>query len=155
MPTKLILKFIRPDPYSVFNIHDVQGIKLLTRLRLGLSHLKDHKFRHNFQDCVCVCVCVFIFFHCEGFFRLQDVQDILERYGSTTLCCEYSSGCLCQVPSSLFPNLSYFTSKDVTPARRKLERIRYDILCSCEKIIYIDIGYKFGPSLYQQLSKRY
>ena len=27
---------------------------------------------------VCVCVCVFIFFHREGFFRLQDVQDILE-----------------------------------------------------------------------------
>ena len=28
--------------------------------------------------CVCVRVCVFIFFHREGFFRLQDVQDILE-----------------------------------------------------------------------------
>ena len=25
-----------------------------------------------------VCVCVFIFFHREGFFRLQDVQDIPE-----------------------------------------------------------------------------
>ena len=25
-----------------------------------------------------VCVCVFIFFYREGFFRLQDVQDILE-----------------------------------------------------------------------------
>ena len=28
--------------------------------------------------CVCVCVCVVIFFHREAFFRLQDVQDILE-----------------------------------------------------------------------------
>ena len=27
---------------------------------------------------VCVRVCVFIFFHREGFFRLQNVQDILE-----------------------------------------------------------------------------
>ena len=26
----------------------------------------------------CVCVCVIIFFHCEGFFRLQNVQNILE-----------------------------------------------------------------------------
>ena len=26
------------------------GIKLLTRLRVGLSHLRDRKFRHNFQD---------------------------------------------------------------------------------------------------------
>ena len=42
-----------------------------------------------------VCVCVFIFFHREGFFWLQDVQDMLERYGSTILCCEYSSGCFC------------------------------------------------------------
>ena len=82
-------------------------------------------------------VCVFIFFHHKGFFRLQDVQDILERYGSAILCCEYLSGCFCQVLSSLFPNLSYFTSKNVTPARRKkLERKRYDILCSCEKMIY-------------------
>jgi len=23
---------------------------LLTRLRVGFSHLKEHKFRHNFQD---------------------------------------------------------------------------------------------------------
>ena len=28
--------------------------------------------------CVCVCVCVFVFFRREGFFRVQDVQDILE-----------------------------------------------------------------------------
>ena len=28
--------------------------------------------------CACVCVCVFIFFHREGFFCLQDVQDIPE-----------------------------------------------------------------------------
>ena len=28
------------------------GIKYLTRLRLSLSHLNDHKFRHNSQDCL-------------------------------------------------------------------------------------------------------
>ena len=26
------------------------GIKLVTRLRLGLSHLTEHKFKHSFQD---------------------------------------------------------------------------------------------------------
>ena len=36
---------------SVYNIHDPVGIKYLTRLRLGLSHLNEHKFR-NFQDCL-------------------------------------------------------------------------------------------------------
>ena len=37
---------------SIYNIHDPMAIKYLTRLRLGLSHLNDHKFRHNFQDCL-------------------------------------------------------------------------------------------------------
>ena len=45
-----ILKFIRPSPNSVFEYHNPQGIKFLTRLRLGLSHLREHKFMHNFQD---------------------------------------------------------------------------------------------------------
>ena len=45
---KNFLKFIRPSPNSVFNCH--KGIKYLTRLRLLLSHLREHKFKHNFQD---------------------------------------------------------------------------------------------------------
>ena len=45
-----ILKFIRPSPNSVFECHNPQGIKFLTRLRLGLSHLREHKFKHSFQD---------------------------------------------------------------------------------------------------------
>ena len=49
---KELLKFIRPEPNSTYNINDTKGLKLLRRLRLGLSHLGDHKFRHNFQDCV-------------------------------------------------------------------------------------------------------
>ena len=49
---KELLNFIRPDPNSTYNINGTKGLKLLTRLRLGLSHLGDHKFRHNFQDCV-------------------------------------------------------------------------------------------------------
>ena len=38
-----ILKFIRPSQNSIFNIHNPYRIKLLTRLRLGLSHLNDRK----------------------------------------------------------------------------------------------------------------
>ena len=45
-----ILKFIRPSPNSVFECHNPQGIKFLTRLRLGLSHLHEPKFKHSFQD---------------------------------------------------------------------------------------------------------
>ena len=55
---KNILKLIRPSPNSIFNCHNPKGVKLLTRLRLVLSHLRDHKFKHNFQDSlnpVCNC----------------------------------------------------------------------------------------------------
>ena len=34
------------------------GLKLLTRLRLGLSHMRYHKFRYNFQDFINpICAC--------------------------------------------------------------------------------------------------
>ena len=28
------------------------GLKLLTKLRLGLNHLNEHRFNHNFQSCI-------------------------------------------------------------------------------------------------------
>ena len=37
---------------SLFFIYDPYGVKLITRLRLQFSHLKDHKFRHGFGDTV-------------------------------------------------------------------------------------------------------
>ena len=45
-----LLKLIKPLENNIYNIHDPQGLKLLSRLRLGFSHLREHKFRHNFQD---------------------------------------------------------------------------------------------------------
>ena len=47
---KRILSFIRPSASSTFNCHNPTGIKLLWRLRLGLSHLREHKLKHSFQD---------------------------------------------------------------------------------------------------------
>ena len=48
---KQILKFIQPSRNNMFNEYNLHGIKLPTRLRVGLSHLRaEHKFRHNFQD---------------------------------------------------------------------------------------------------------
>ena len=52
-----------------------EGLKLLTCLRLGLSHLNDHKFNHNFRDCINpLCLCnlsignnVNFFLHCHHF----------------------------------------------------------------------------------------
>ena len=43
-----ILKFLKSTPRSFFNCYNYKGIRLMTRLRLGLSHLREHKFDHNF-----------------------------------------------------------------------------------------------------------
>ena len=43
-------KNIKSSPNSTFNCHNPKGVKLLSRLRLGLSHLREHKFKHSFQD---------------------------------------------------------------------------------------------------------
>ena len=53
-----LLSFIRPVPSNVYNIFDPIALKLLVRLRLGFSHLNEHRFRHNFQDFMnplCLC----------------------------------------------------------------------------------------------------
>ena len=53
-----LLKFIRPVQRNTFNINDLAGVKLLTRLQLGLSHLREHKFGHCFRDILnplCLC----------------------------------------------------------------------------------------------------
>ena len=47
-----LLSFIRPNQSNIFNIFDPIGLKLPTRLRLGLSHLNEHKFCHTFEDCL-------------------------------------------------------------------------------------------------------
>ena len=47
-----LLKVSRPHANSTCRIHNPVGIWFLTRLRLGLSHLNEHKCRHNFAGCV-------------------------------------------------------------------------------------------------------
>ena len=46
---KRILVFIRPSANSTFHCHNPDNLKLITRLGLGLSHLRFHKFKHSFQ----------------------------------------------------------------------------------------------------------
>ena len=41
---KALLNFIRPCENKIFNIHDEFDTKLLNRLRLGLSQLREHNF---------------------------------------------------------------------------------------------------------------
>ena len=46
----MLLNFITLKGNSTHKIYDPLGIKLLTRLRLGFSHLSEHEFRHDFAD---------------------------------------------------------------------------------------------------------
>ena len=47
-----LLSFIRPIQTNIYNIFEPKGLTFRTRLRLGLSHLNEHRFQHNFQDCL-------------------------------------------------------------------------------------------------------
>lgn len=44
-----ILELIRPKPNSFFNCCNLKGIMQISRLRLELIQLSDHKFNFNFQ----------------------------------------------------------------------------------------------------------
>ena len=52
MIRKNILQLIRPAPNSVYNCHNPKRIKLIARLRIGFSHLREQKFKHNFKDSI-------------------------------------------------------------------------------------------------------
>ena len=47
-----LLSFIRPVQNNIFNIFDPQGLTLSTRLRLGFSHLNEHRFKRNSGECM-------------------------------------------------------------------------------------------------------
>ena len=49
---KHLLSFIGSEANNMFNVHNAKGIKLFARLRVGFSHLKEHKIRHNFVDAI-------------------------------------------------------------------------------------------------------
>ena len=53
-----VFENISPSGNSVFRCHNPKGIKLLTRLRLGISHLRGNKFKHGFLNSlkpICSC----------------------------------------------------------------------------------------------------
>ena len=39
-----------PPAKPIYGVHDPKGLAVLTQLRVGLSKLNLHKFRHNFKD---------------------------------------------------------------------------------------------------------
>ena len=85
----------------IYNIHDPLGIRLLTRLRLGLSHLDEHRFSHNFDNCINpLCTCTLetestthFFLHCHFYTNirktlldaLNEININISNFSETTL----------------------------------------------------------------------
>ena len=76
---KLLLRIGPPSPNHIYKIHDPLGLKLLTRIRLGLSHLNEHRFNHNFDSCINpLCSCSLevestkhFFLHCHHYTNIR------------------------------------------------------------------------------------
>ena len=50
--------FVRPLHCDTFGIYNPVELQLLARLRLGLSHLNEHNFKHNFRNFLnLLCAC--------------------------------------------------------------------------------------------------
>ena len=83
---KRLLEFVRPLPNSIFGIYNPYGIKLLTRLHLGLSHLNEHKFKYGFNDTINpICICggntesmSHFFLHCPEYCEAR--QTLFEKH---------------------------------------------------------------------------
>ena len=86
----MYLKIYKNSPSSTHNYFNTKGIKYLTRLRIGLSHLREHKFKHGFLDSlnpICNCelnietTCHFLL-HCPNFINerlYQEQQEYISR----------------------------------------------------------------------------
>ena len=88
-----LLKLGRPTPDLMYRIHHPLGLNLLTRLRLVLSHLNEHRFKHTFKKCINpLCTCSLkvestkhFFLHCLYYSALRisflnDLNNILPQF---------------------------------------------------------------------------
>ena len=49
--------YIRPEGNSYFGINEKFGIKLLTKIRVEFSDLRDDRYNHNFNCISSICAC--------------------------------------------------------------------------------------------------
>ena len=107
---KRLLLHIRPSKISTFDIHDLIGIKLLTRLRVEFSDLHEHRFRHNF-------LCSSPFCSCQTGIEDNDLQrdllNLLSRSIDFDIMCIFSEE-LIPLLLNGHPHLSTITNRIIT-----------------------------------------
>ena len=77
-------RIYKPQPNSISNVSNSLGLTYLTRLRVGLSHLREHKFHHNFRDSLnptCNCGSAIestkhYLLHCSNFKNQRQSQNV-------------------------------------------------------------------------------
>ena len=91
---RAILDFICPVPTPMFKINRSSGFVFLTRLRVGFSHLRKHKFRYGFfdiADTICSCHTNVVentehyHLHCCNFADLWNIRIKYGHLGSFSL----------------------------------------------------------------------
>ena len=99
------------------------GLKLLTRLRTGFSHLKEHKCTDNFQDSVDpLCSCgndiesaVHFFLHCPNFTtQRQTLLNKLKSINASIMTENENS--VVRTPLFGRPDFNYSTNKEIINA---------------------------------------
>ena len=51
------MRFVRPTKKSIFGVHDIEGVRLLARLRVQFSDFREQRFRHRFHCSSPMCFC--------------------------------------------------------------------------------------------------
>ena len=82
-----LVRLVRPTKKSFFDIHDIEGVRLLTHLRIHFSDLREHKFRHKFHFSSPMCICQtgsenneHFFLHCPR--HSNHLRDLLNHISS-------------------------------------------------------------------------
>ena len=78
------MRLVRPTKKSIFDVHDIEGVRLLTRLRVQFSDLREHRFRHRFHCSYFMCFCQTVIednehflLHCPCYTNYR--KDLLDR----------------------------------------------------------------------------
>ena len=87
-----LLQMIRPVKNPVYNIYDIPGVKLLTRLRVNFSSMNEHRFRHNFDCLSPMCACgaaredtEYYLLHCPQFNALRQNLSLVKYQMSDSI----------------------------------------------------------------------
>ena len=129
-----ILNFVKPKPNSVFNANDNKGVIFLNRLRVDFSHLREHKFRHNFLDTLDpFCNCRTNSLETTEHFLMYCSDYRNERFDMFNSLLQLDVSLLPLKPSRLFNILLYGDSNFSLEINHEILNITINFICNTER----------------------